>query len=735
MPLPRRFLPLPLLLLAALALSGVGRAQTLPPIATMNPPAAPPPPAATDVPVRQVVLFSSGVGFFQHEGTVRGDAETTLRFKTGQINDILKSLVLQDLDGGRAGAVTYPSQDPLEKTLGSFQINLGGNPSLGDLLNQVRGATVAVALGAENFTGTVLGVEQKTVAKDKEDRAIERPFLNVVTDRGIRSVALDDVRTLRLEDAGLQEELNKALAALAGARDQDKKPVALHFTGSGERRVRVGYVVETPIWKASYRLVLPEDGGDGKTATLQGWAIVENQTDSDWNDVRLSLVSGRPISFRQDLYQSLYVPRPEVRPELYSSLKPQTYEGGQEEKASGAAGAKSAADADEAPLATTDLSRAGTARRRVAPAPMMAPPGALAFSAGAPVEEMAAAPPPPPKPFDPAASVASAAQTAQLGELFQYTVPAVSLPRQRSAMIPILNDPVQAERLSIYNERTLPKFALNGARVKVSTADRRALLQGPVSVFDAGSYAGDASLGDVPAGQARLLSYGVDLQLLVEPKEGRGVNSLVTGKIVDGVLQVTFRRQAKKEYAAENKGEKPKRLLIEHPRRGGDEWKLVETPAPVETLPGTYRFETTVDAGKRATFTVKEETTDLQRVEILRTENLSNLLYYSQQGEIPPPVREALAKAAALQGAAAETERAMNERNAQVNAITAEQGRLRENLKTVDKGSAYATRLLKKLDDQESQIEGFRREAEALRVKLEDQRRQLGEYLKGMNVG
>ena len=730
MPLPRRFLPL--LLLVVLALPGVGfplcRPQTPPsPAMTPNPPATPPPAAAhaADVPVRQVVLFSSGVGFFQHEGTVRGDAETTLRFKTGQINDILKSLVLQDLDGGRAGAVTYPSQDPLEKTLGSFQINLGGNPSLGDLLNQVRGATVAVALGAENFSGTVLGVEQKTVAKDKEDRAIERPFLNVVTDRGIRSVALDDVRTLRLEDAGLQEELNKALAALAGARDQDKKPVALHFTGSGERRVRVGYVVETPIWKASYRLVLPEDGGDGK-ATLQGWAIVENQTDSDWNDVRLSLVSGRPISFRQDLYQSLYVPRPEVKPELYSSLKPQTYEGGQEEKAEALAGSVQLE-------AVPPNAARGPVMRRAAPATVMAPPGALAFSAGAPADLAAA--PPPPKPFDPAQSVAAAAQTAQLGELFQYTVPAVSLPRQRSAMIPILNDPVQAERLSIYNERTLPKFALNGARVKVSTADKKALLQGPVSVFDAGSYAGDASLGDVPAGQARLLSYGVDLQLLVEPKEGRGANSLVTGKIVDGVLQVTFRRQAKKEYAAENKGEKPKRLLIEHPRRGGDEWKLVDTPAPVETLPGTYRFETTVDAGKRATFTVREETTDLQRVEILRTENLNNLLYYSRQGEIPPPVREALTKAAALQGAAAETERQMNERNAQVNAITTEQGRIRENLKTVDKGSAYATRLLKKLDDQESQIEGLRREAEALRLKLEDQRRQLGDYLKGMNVG
>lgn len=730
MPTPRR--PLPLLLAALTLLPGVGRAQNPPP---MNPPpatAAPTPAPAADVPVRQVVLFSSGVGFFQHEGKVSGDAETTLRFKTGQINDVLKSLVLQDLDGGRAGAVTYPSQDPLEKTLGSFQINLGGNPSLGDLLNQVRGAVVMVAVGAENFSGTVLGVEMKTVAKDKEDRAIERPFLNLVTDKGIRAVALDDVRSLRLEDAGLQGELNKALAALAGARDQDKKPVALNFAGTGERRVRVGYVVETPIWKASYRLVLPEDGGDGR-ATLQGWAIVENQTDSDWNDVRLSLVSGRPISFRQDLYQSLYVPRPEVRPELYSSLRPQTYEAGQEvaDDAGEVAGFNAGGGTRDQ---SAPRRRAATRNLALAAPAVVRPPGAP------PAEDLVFAEPVPASPaFNPAQSVASAASTAKLGELFQYTVPAVSLPRQRSAMIPILNDPVEAERLSIYNERTLAKFALNGARVKVSTADaadRKALLQGPVSVFDAGSYAGDASLGDVPAGQARLLSYGVDLQLTVQPKEGRNASLLVTGKIVDGVLQVTYRRRAKKEYTAENKADKPKRLLIEHPRRGGDEWKLMtDTPAPVETLPATYRFETTVDAGKNATFTVKEETTDYQRIELLQEGSFNNVLYYSQQDEIPKPVRDALARAAALQGAVAETERAMNERNAQVNAITAEQGRIRENLKTVDKGSAYATRLLKKLDEQESQIEALRREAEALRTKLEGQRRELGEYLRGMNVG
>jgi hypothetical protein len=116
------------------------------------------------------------------------------------------------------------------------------------------------------------------------------------------AITLDNVSDITFEDPALQDELNRALAALAQARDQDKKPVQIAFEGQGERRVRLGYVVETPVWKTSYRLIL----GDKETKPrLQGWAIVENQTDNDWSNVQLSLVSGRPISFIQDLYQPL----------------------------------------------------------------------------------------------------------------------------------------------------------------------------------------------------------------------------------------------------------------------------------------------------------------------------------------------------------------------------------------------------------------------------------------------
>src|SRR6185436_11447957 len=169
------------------------------------------------------------------------------------------------------------------------------------------------------------------------------------------------------------------------------------------------------------------------------------------------------------------------------------------------------------------------------------------------------------QPMDATASVASIASAAKVGELFQYTVGSVSLPRQKSAMIPIVTDPVEVEKLSIYNQAVLPKNPLYGARVKNTTGKH--LLQGPVTVLQGGSYAGDARIDDLPPGQERLISYGIDQQVLVQAQNQKSESSLLTGKIVKGVLQLSFRDQFTQEYLAESKAEKAKTLVIEHPRR------------------------------------------------------------------------------------------------------------------------------------------------------------------------
>ena len=689
--------------------------------------------ANTDVPVREVVLFSSGVGYFQHEGTVRGDAATELRFKTTQINDILKSLVLNDLDGGHVGVVTYPSQAPLDKTLASFQVDISSNPSEGQLLDKLRGARISLgfngANGVESLQGTVLGVEEREVPGGKEGAApLKQEFLNLVTSGGIRSLELARVDHFQLEDRNLQEELNRALAAVAGARDQDKKPVDIRFNGEGDRHVRLGYVVETPIWKASYRLVLPGKDARDKQGMLQGWAIVDNQTDNDWKDVRLSLVSGRPISFIQDLYQPLYVPRPTVVPELYASLRPQEYAGGQEQNAKAQAPGTNASGTNGSPRERQTIGSALDAgpvsATATATGGALLDQGPVSATGGTSV-------PSAPAPMNVSESVAPLSNTAKIGELFQYTVGNVSLARQQSAMIPIINDPIEAEKVSIYNEDVLAAHPLNGVRLKNTTEDKKHFLQGPVTVFEEGRYAGDARIDDVPPGQSRLLSYGVDLQMSVLAKSPESNETVQTAKIIKGVLQITRESVDVREYSAENKGEDDRVLVIEHPVR--PDWKLADTPAPVETTDALYRFQQPVAAGKTEKFTVREERVWDQRI-VLSQRATEQFEWCSRVGTIPAAVREALAKAVARVQAVDAIQDQITQKDAQIKDLSGDQDRIRENLKSVDHASAYATRLLKKLDDQESQLEKLHAEADALRTKLDTDRKAYEDSLNNLNV-
>jgi hypothetical protein len=696
-----------------------------------------------DVPVKVVVLFSSGVGYFEHAGSVTGNASTELRFKTNQVNDILKSLVLQDLGGGRATTVVYPSQDPIEKTLRSFQVDITGDPSLAALLGQLRGARVQVSAGGENIDGTILGLEERPKAVG-EKGSINVWVMNLISGGTIRSVELAEAKRIELEDPQLREELAKALAALAQARDQDKKPVTLNFTGAGERQVKIGYVVETPVWKTSYRLILPGDGADkaNDKPKLVGWAIVENQTDNDWGNVQLSLVSGRPISFIQDLYRPLYVPRPVVQPELYASLRPQTYEAGmaRDEKAlagdiDGDGATRAGRESVARKSALAERQRAGA----MAKAPQAASgTGLNAEFAGAGggggalgglalADSHAAY-----KPMeDFSKSVASLASASRVGELFQYTVGNVSLPRQRSAMIPIVTDDVEVERLSIYNPSVMPRNPLYGARVKNTTGKH--LLQGPVTVLDGPSYAGDARIDNVPPGQERLISYGVDLQVLVDAKNNKREDSIVAGKIVKGVLWVTHKNVVTQDYAAENKADKDKTLIVEHPLRGPG-WKLIEPVKPLEKTDAVYRFRAPVAAGKSASIRVVEEQVAAQQISILSTD-VGPLEVYGRTGTIPKAVRDVLADAVARKNALADTQRQIEERRRQVAEITAEQVRIRENLKSIDRNSDYGIRLLKKLNDQESAIEALQSELTSLTKTSDQQRKDLESFLLKTNVG
>src|SRR5262245_42606644 len=374
---------------------------------------------SASLPVSEVILYSSGVGYFQRSGKVEGDARVDLSFPAQDVNDLLKSLVVRDLGGGQVTTVAYDSHDPVEKTLQSFAVNPNGNPSFAALLEQARGEKVEVSLHQSaaaqpgTLTGAILGTEVQKQPAGK-DAVAEVPVLNLWCAEGLRAVKLPDVQRVRFLNPVLEGEVRKALEALAQGHAGQKKGVSLSFSGKGEREVRVGYVVEAPLWKTSYRLVLNKEG----KPFLQGWAIVENPSDEDWQRVGMALVSGRPISFRMDLYDPLYAPRPLVEPELFASLRPPTYEGAMEgkPKANKPAAAKELMSVDGSIRSIP----AEKDEKKAADQPAVATD--LAFRGGR--EEQ----------LNLQQGVQSVASAQQLGDSFEYVLDEpVSLPRQKSA--------------------------------------------------------------------------------------------------------------------------------------------------------------------------------------------------------------------------------------------------------------------------------------------------------------
>jgi hypothetical protein len=284
--------------------------------------------------------------------------------------------------------------------------------------------------------------------------------------------------------------------------------------------------------------------------------------------------------------------------------------------------------------------------------------------------------------------------------------------------------------VTIYNASVLATNSLYGVRLKNTT--KKSLLAGPLTILEKGGYAGDAQIDNLPAGQERLLSYGVDLQLLVNGTKNSQTSSVQTAKIVKGLLYIDRKFVSTQEYLADNKSDKEKMLVVEHPFRAG--WTLIDSPKPYESTNTLLRFKLPAPAGKATSLVVKEQSVQTQSMYLLSTD-ITQLISYSKTGEIPADVRAAIAKAAQFQAVVSDAEREIAQRAKQIADITAEQNRIRENMKTVGQTTQYYQRLLAKLNEQESSIEKLQRERDDFMVKRDAARRDLENYLQGLTVG
>jgi hypothetical protein len=584
--------------------------------------------AAGPLPIAQVILFNSGVGYFERQGEVAGDTKVELSFPTSDVNDLLKSLVLQDTAGGRVQAISYDSQDPVEKILHSFALDLNNNPTYGQILNQARGEKVDVlrqdkpGANPHKVSGTIIGMETRLERLDNS-AAGEVEYLNLLAAEGMLAIPLPQVLSARFQNQTLENEFQRALQVLARSHDVQKKSVGLHFSGNGKRTVKVGYVVERPIWKTTYRLVLEPNG----KLFMQGWAIVENTSDDDWNSVRMVLVSGKPISYRMDLYQPLYVPRPWVEPELFASLRPPVYGGSLSGELQGAGlpgfpgaalggigggGFGGGLGGFPGPVPSQlslqrqrikKLEEKGMKQQEMNKLDYeeMLERKKFMRDVANDVKEKGSAI----AGLNFKEGIQSIASSSEVGDYYQYTIDQkISLARQKSAMLPILNQSIDGAKVSIFNEAVHTKYPLLGLRLKNNSS--KPLTQGPITVYDGGSYAGDTRILDLEPKEERLLSYALDQGTEVKTTVATHPAPEMTLNIGGNNLTALYTLRQTKTYTIKNRGTHDRTVIIEHPIRG--DWKLIDPKKPNERSRDVYRFQIDVKAGQ----TVKQEVTEDQ---------------------------------------------------------------------------------------------------------------------------
>lgn len=627
--------------------------------------------AAAEIPVREVVLFKHGVGFFARSGQLGPGEAARLDFKADEMNDVLKSLTLEEKGGGKISSLRYDSSEPLGTKLEQFPFRIGDQQPLSAVLDQLKGARVELKFGSETVTGAIVGARGVPASMNQP----EHEQITLLMDTGeVRNFDLGAVAGIRFSDPVLQTQLKDYLSTLAQSRSKDKRSVYIDSTDSKAREITASYMIPMPVWKSSYRLIFGERG----QPTLEGWAIVGNTTGDDWTNVRLALVSGRPISFVSRLYEPRYLTRPvaELPEERAQAPVVDTGALDEEQKLAGVGGA----------IAST-----GLPGNRLARAKSMA---------------MQAPAPSPPAPMTVApSSIAATMEARELGELFEYRIATpVTIRKNESAMLPFLADKITARQLLIYSDPS-SAHPFNAAEIVNSTG--KTLDGGPITVFDAGAYAGEALMETVKTGDKRLLSYAIDLGTRITTQFDSKGDIVREIHLRRGVLTARTAAVETETYTIKNVDQKLKTLIVEHPAR--PEYTLLDRK-PTEKTANTYRFEVKLAAGATEKFPVTEE-----RVfdNSFAVSNLTPdvLVTYIQNKNLSEAARRQLSDIVSRKRQIAEADANVRRIETQINAIVRDQDRIRQNINSLNHVSGQQEQVQKyarQLAEQEGQLATLR---------------------------
>ncbi|HTM49080.1 MAG TPA: DUF4139 domain-containing protein [Bryobacteraceae bacterium] len=620
---------------------------------------------AAKLPVRQVVLYKHGVGYFERSGQLGAGESARLDFKAAEMNDVLKSLTVEEKGGGKISGLRYDSSEPLTKRLSEFPFQLGPQQALSAVLDQLKGARVELQSGTQTTAGAIVG--GRLIPGD--DKRPQQEQVTLLLDSGdLRNVDLTAVAGVRFTDPKLQLQFKDYLATLVNSRSKEKRSVYIDSTDSKARQLVASYMIPTPVWKSSYRLIFDA----AAEPTLEGWAIVDNTTGEDWTNVRLALVSGRPISFISLLYEPRYVQRvvaelPQDRAQ-HPVIHAGQIEGKEESGPRDVMARKSMAMSAPAPMAAAERSSAQS-------------------------------------------SIAQAAATRELGDLFEYRIPTpVTVRKSESAMLPFLQQKIGARKLLVYSDHSSqhPANAAELANVTGKTLDG-----GPITVFDGGAYGGEALVETLKAGEKRLISYAVDLGTRITTQFDSRGDLVREVHFRRGVLSARTAAVETRTYTIRNVDQKAKTLIIEHPARPG--YKLLDRK-PSETTASAYRFEVKLGPGVTEKFAVTEERV-YENTFAVTSLTPDLIASWSRNKALSDAARKQLEQALSIKSRIAAAESDIRRTDADITAVIRDQERLRQNIGSLNQVSGQQQQVLtyaRQLAEQEGKLAGLRDRAAEL---------------------
>jgi len=612
--------------------------------------------------IKTITLSSGGLAEISRQVQVRDDGRITVDVPTDQVNDILKSLVVRD-GAGAIKNMSLAGAGGISETFRKLPFSREDFASLPRLLSSLQGAEVEASSSGKTLSGRVLGVQERAA----ENGEVEH-VLSLLGVDGISTLVLGGDTNIRFLDETIDRKLKDAAAKAGRSMAEGSRSISVAIDGQGERNVSLTYVVPAPVWKTSYRLVTSADG----TAWLQAWAILENATGEDWDDVKITLTSGNPSTLRQELYEPLWRQREEIN--VAVTRQP-----------------KFRADS-------------GAMAARAAPAQQQSF-GGRALLEAAPEFDMA--------------GIAEAAAVTEGDIASTFELPGLhDLADGETISIPILDTKVPAVQLSTYRMEDGTEHPVAAIELKNETGV--SLPGGILTVYDERQgYAGDSALTAFPSGESRFARFATDSKVRIQ-QDMQPSRSVVEVKVADGVLSATVKQVEKTAYRIAGASDASRTILIEHFRRPG--WTFTSDKLDTETQ-SHYRLKAQVPAGETVTVEATQERVNAERYALIDA-NPELLIDWASSAS--PDTRKKLEELADARREQEEARRELDRITSAIEEITEEQARIRENIGAVPDGSDLQKRYLRMMQQSEDQVADLRasrrRAQEKADIKDEDVR-------------